>query len=454
MRALVSKLTRTAILTASLFSSSIAYAETEVVEKARLLFDKAQYSKLDETLEYFKKRNSLDSVGALILAIRFAPNAPGITETLAAITGEDIGSDWNKWMLWQERNPQIKPFEGFNQIHADIHKNIDGNFQLFLGGNRDYNIRVEEITWGGVVKDGIPALTNPKLLTRENATYMESQNLVFGVSINGDARAYPLRILDWHEMFNDVVGGVPVSLAYCTLCGSGILYETKLEGFPHPLTLGSSGLLYRSNKLMYDTYTHSLWNQFTGKPVSGPLANSGIELKVRPVVITTWEKWQQENPTTKVISIDTGYTRNYGTGVAYKQYWGSPDLMFPVQVDTSVHKAKDYVFSLRDGAVKKAWPLKFFKDRKVINDTAGSQEIILIGDEASRTVRAFNSQGIKFERTDDPSKVSGGGRIWTVSEAALTADDGTKLNRLAGHVGFWFAWENYYGKQGEVAKLN
>ena len=133
MRAFVSKLTSTVTLTASLFYASASFAETEVVAKAKLLFDRAQYSKLDETLAYFKKRNSLDSVGALILAVRFAPNSPGIADTLTAITGEDLGSDWNKWMLWQERNPQIKPFEGFNQIHTDIHKNIDGNFQLFLG---------------------------------------------------------------------------------------------------------------------------------------------------------------------------------------------------------------------------------------------------------------------------------------------------------------------------------
>jgi len=305
-----------------------------------------------------------------------------------------------------------------------------------------------------VVKDGIPALTNPKLLTRDEATYMLADDLVFGVNINGDARAYPLRILDWHEMFNDIIGGVPVSLAYCTLCGSGILYETKVEGFPHHLTLGSSGFLYRSNKLMYDTYTHSLWNQFTGKPVAGTLANSGIELKVRPVVITTWEKWQEENPTTKVISVETGYQRDYGSGVAYANYWASDDLMFPVQVDTSIHKAKDYVFSLREGDVKKAWPIKFFKGGKVINDSAGSQKLVLVGDEASRTVRAYNSNGIEFSKTDDVTKISGNDQIWKVTENALVAENGKKLNRLAGHIGFWFAWENYYGKQGEVAKLN
>ena len=100
-----------------------------------------------------------------------------------------------------------------------------------------------------------------------------------------------------------MIGGVPVALAYCTLCGSGILYETKVEGHKKPLIFGSSGFLYRSNKLMFDRETDSLWNQFTGEPVVGPLAKSGIHLKVRPVTITTWAKWQAENPNTKVLNM-------------------------------------------------------------------------------------------------------------------------------------------------------
>ncbi len=433
------------------FSHSVSASEVE--DKARDLFHTGDENKTFAAIKYFKERKNTDGVAPLLLAMRFAPYAKELGEALEEITGEKFGSDWNKWMLWQERNPQVRPFEGFERVHADVHKRIDGNFQLFLGADKNYKIRVEEITWGGVVKDGIPALTNPKLLTAEQATYMEPENLVFGVNINGDARAYPLRILDWHEMFNDVVGGVPVSLAYCTLCGSGILYETKIEGFPHHLTLGSSGFLYRSNKLMYDTYTHSLWNQFTGEPISGALANSGVKLKVRPVVITTWESWREENPNTKVISIDTGYQRDYGTGVAYKQYWESEDLMFPANVDTSEHKAKEYVFSLREGDLKKAWPIKYFDGGKVINDTAGTLGVVLVGDKASRTVRAYASENIVFSFDGDLTKLSGDGKIWNVTEDALVAEDGTKLKRLAGHIGFWFAWENYYGKDGEVAKL-
>ena len=427
-------------------------AASEVEERAWDLFHQSDYDKVTSALEYFRARKNTDSVGVLLLAMRFVPRANEVGSVLEEITGQEFGQDWNKWMLWQERNPQIKPFEGFNQIHADVHKRIDGNFQLFLGGGRPYDIRVEEITWGGVVKDGIPALTNPKLVAAKDATYMVPNNLVFGVEINGDARAYPLRILDWHEMFNDVVGGVPVSLAYCTLCGSGILYETSVEGFPHALTLGSSGFLYRSNKLMYDTYTHSLWNQFSGKPVAGPLAGSGIELKVRPVVITTWEKWLAEHPSSRVISLETGYRRDYGTGVAYKQYWESDDLMFPADVDTSELKAKEYVFSLREGPTKKAWPIKLFDGGKVINDQAGSLKLVLIGDKASRTVRAYESNGIAFSKAGEDGSLSGDGKIWQATEDALVADDGTKLARLAGHIGFWFAWHNYYGDEGEVAK--
>ena len=128
-------------------------------------------------------------------------------------------------------------------------------------------IRLEEVVWGGVQFDGIPSLDNATMINADKADYLLDTDLVFGIEINGDARAYPLRIMGWHEMANDVIGGVPVALAYCTLCGSGILYETLLEGSDDPLVFGSSGLLYRSNKLMFDRTTNSLWNQFSGEPV-------------------------------------------------------------------------------------------------------------------------------------------------------------------------------------------
>ena len=128
---------------------------------------------------------------------------------------------------------------------------------------------------------------------------------IYGISLNGDDRAYPLRIMDWHEMANDIVGGVPVSLAYCTLCGAGIAFDGRVPAGDSSesttYTFGSSGFLYRSNKLMYDRQSRTLWNQFTGQPVLGPLADEDISLELLPVVLTTWKDWVDQHPDTQVL---------------------------------------------------------------------------------------------------------------------------------------------------------
>lgn len=112
-------------------------------------------------------------------------------------------------------------------------------------------ISIEEIVWGGVVKDGMPALVNPPHIAAAEAKYLGDDELVLGASINGDTRAYPLRIVHWHKMFNDVVGGVPVALASCTLCRNGILCDTRATGRTEPFVFSSYDFLYRSHKLMY-----------------------------------------------------------------------------------------------------------------------------------------------------------------------------------------------------------
>ena len=245
-------------------------------------------------------------------------------------------------------------------------------------------------------------------------------------------------------MFNDVVGGVPLALAYCTLCGSGILYETLLPPRSEPLIFGSSGFLYRSNKLMYDRQTHSLWNQFTGRPVVGPLTGSGIELKVRPVAITSLGNWRQRHPETKVLSLNTGHVRDYSPGRPYGAYFKSPDLMFPALVPDKRLKAKDYVFALRASEGEKAWPLSAFEGGAVINDTVGPLDVVLIGDAATRTVRAYGAGGRDFDAVADrPDHVTADGETWKVEEDALVGAGGQRLGRLAGHIAYWFAWRGF-----------
>ena len=390
-----------------------------------------------------RDRGSLDMVPALIQALRFfGPNSPEIGHVLDNLTGESLGNDWHAWMRWQQLHPEVEPFEGFDGFKADLMARIDPNFRIFLSRGVAHEIRLEEITWGGVPKDGIPALTNPTHVAPSEADYITEQELVFGIEINGDARAYPLRIMDWHEMFNDVIGGVPVALAYCTLCASGILFETQREPGAAPIIFGSSGFLYRSNKLMYDQETHSLWNQFTGRPVVGPLTGSGVELKVRPVAITTWGKWLKRHPDTKVLSLDTGFRRDYAPGQPYGDYFASDRLMFPVAVADASHKPKDYVFALRAGDHEKAWPLSAFESEPVLNDRVGALDVVLIGQPESRTVRAYRAGGQDFAAAGEDG-LSGGGKSWRIEEDALVAEDGERLERLPGHIAFWFAWSGY-----------
>ena len=395
-----------------------------------------------------------DMAAGLILALRFVPERQAqITQTLRALTGETAANDWFDWMLWQEKHPEFEPHPSFIDFMRDLYLRIDPEFDRFLRPEdltrARAKIRAEEITWGGVVKDGIPSLDNPTLIPASKAGYLRDDDLVFGVAINGDVRAYPLRIMGWHEMFNEVIGGVPVALAYCTLCGSGILYETKVQGRAKPFVFGSSGFLYRSNKLMFDRATLSLWNQFTGKPVTGKLADSGIELVQRPVVISRWDDWRNANPETQVLALETGFRRDYGSGVVYQDYFASEDLMFPAVSDQTRQKQKAYVFGIRRFGAAKAWPLSAFAKTPVINDSVADFPVVVLGDADSRSARAYERGGLTFALKAG-QVISSDGAVWQRGEEALLAADGRSLPRVAGHVAYWFAWNGYLGDGAEL----
>ena len=420
-----------------------------------ILFGSTEAS--DAGLRLLASRGKPDVVPALILSLRFRRNDSDILGTISGLIGKPVKS-WRDAMLWQEANPKNIPHPSFRKLKIEVLERIDPRFMQFLGGDRssreNLKIRLEEIVWGGVKVDGIPSLDNPKLVAARDAGYMRDDDLVFGVEIKGDARAYPLRIMGWHEMFNDVVGGVPVALAYCTLCGAGILFETGEVHQGKTLVFGSSGFLYRSNKLMFDRQTNSLWNQFTGEPVSGPLKDAGLKLKIRPVVITTWKKWEARHPATKVLSLDTGHNRNYGSGVVYRDYFASPSLMFPVIVrDESVVRRKDYVFGIRDVAAAKAWPLTAFAREPVINDAVGAKPVVLVGDAGSRTVRAYERGARSFvagKAANILNEAGAAGAAWEITEDRLVGPDGATLARVPGHISYWFAWDGYLGVGSEL----
>ena len=513
-------------------------------------------------------------IAPLIDTAYFARNAALnqlILNALRQLTGEEWA--WREQFEWAGRNdialpPHYEEFKG--QLLAAF---VDQEFlRFFQPGVLDTAaINLVEPVWGGVTVDGIPSLVNALQISPEDArdeghlyvdfcrdsdcSYPAADELVFGVSLDGDSRAYPLRLLNWHEMFNDVFGqaplfdapggeqvchfrapspfqalgrsgddwvqisgrsaacprsgwlrpehivfsdgaawddvrerlpdvaageeplsegvsghvpGRPVMLAYCTLCGAGVLYDTQISDLSYTdldgnlvelgetvLEFGSSGLLMRSNKLMYDRNTDTVWNAITGTPAFGPLATSEIELDILPVVVTDWASWLEQHPDTSVLSLDTGFRRNYTNGAAYSDYFNSSDLMFPSwQQDTAVIENKDMVFALRLQGQAKAWPLETIIPERIVNDQVGDTELVIVADATPErdffepggaAVRAYESGGLIFSAgADDATLRSDDGRSWQLTEAALIADDGEQLPRIGGHLAFWFGWFGFY----------
>ena len=363
---------------------------------------------------------------------------------LWALSGEDQGSDWGVALEWLGAHPEVPLPPGFADWKAELlATRVDPAFRRFLGEGTPSTIRVELVQWGGVSVDGIPALVDPAFVAAAEAGYLLPDEPVFGVEIEGDARAYPLRILDWHEMANDVVGGVPVALAYCTLCGAGVLYDARVDG--RTLEFGSSGLLYESNKLMYDRATDTLWNQLTGEPVMGELVGSGAQLKRLPIVVSDWASWVEAHPDTLVLDIETGHDRDYTPGAAYGDYFASASTLFPVYQRSQELPEKSFVFGLLIDGTPKAYPLRDLQRTPVVNDQLAGQGVVVLTEPASRAVRAFEAGARVFEPGPEPGVLlDDAGAIWRVTEAALEGPDGATLERLPGHLAYWFGWFSFY----------
>lgn len=380
----------------------------------------------------------------------FIPNGK-VRETLiqkmVETTGQDFGTDINAWYRWLWNSPEHATL-GYAAFKAEFYKGIDPKFETYFKNRRkSAQIRLDEIRWGGVKQDGIPPLRQPKMLNATQARYLDDSDIVFGIEVNGDVRAYPKRILAWHEMFVDKVGGVDVAGVYCTLCGTVILYETKLDGVSYEM--GTSGFLYRSNKLMYDRATQSLWNTIKGAPVLGPLVGQDIALQHRSVVTTSWGEWKRRHPKTKVLSLDTGHTRNYAEGVAYHEYFATDRLMFNTPYSDQRLKNKDEVLALRfksNPHEQLAISVKFLRENPVYNDTIGTQNVLILTDPSGAN-RVYDPKDVVFTDFDGDSIIrDNSGQSWTLTESQLIAETGQVLERLPYHRAFWFGWHASYPK--------
>ena len=235
----------------------------------------------------------------------------------------------------------------------------------------DALIPAAKIHSGGPPRDGIPSIDQPIFLAADGPHQLDPDDEVLGLKHNGVARAYPVAIMNYHEIVNDRFGDQPVVVTYCPLCGSGIAYQVPDgEG---DTTFGVSGLLYNSDVLLYDRQTDSLWSQMMSQAVSGP--RKGERLTMLPLVHTSWAAWQAEHGSTQVLSRETGFSRDYERD-PYAGYQDSYGVWFPVENRDPRYHPKERVLGLELNGRYKAYPMsELSKGRGELQDQFAGQSL-------------------------------------------------------------------------------
>ena len=264
--------------------------------------------------------------------------------------------------------------------------------------SRNYNgfdlrgslVPVDEIHLGGPSKDGIPAIDRPKFVSARKAGFLKGKDQVLGLVRNGVAKAYPVPIMNWHEIVNDEFGGERVAVTYCPLCGTGVAFKSSAGG--KNLSFGVSGLLYNSDVLLYDRETESLWSQLMHRAITGSM--KGRKLEVLPLTHTTWRAWRREHPGTQVLSTDTGYRRDYNRD-PYSGYEQERRLYFPVSAESRRYHPKERILGLEINGKYKAYPFAELArtGKREIPDNFNGQDFSVRFDRANESARIIDASG-------------------------------------------------------------
>ncbi len=316
--------------------------------------------------------------------------------------------------------------------------------------NSDWLIPLSEVFDGGPGKDGIPALADLDFIQAGEADYLFENDLVIGFVHGTEARAYPHRILDWHEIINDRVGDVNISVTYCPLTGTGIGWNREING--RITTFGVSGLLYNSNLIPYDRETDSNWSQIRLDCVNGDLI--GDEIETFTLVETTWATWKAMYPSTIVVSTKTGYNRSYGR-YPYGSYRTDHGyIIFPVANKDDRLQNKERVHGIVANGNTRVYPLsRFGESVTVIEDSFEGGEFVLVGNEKDNFVVSFNRDPgdgtllsfLPVQNNYPIVMTDGEGNMWDVFGAAVSGPrKGTLLEHARSFIGYWFSFAAFY----------
>ena len=252
-------------------------------------------------------------------------------------------------------------------------------------------ISEEELLQGCPRKDCIPSIDNPQFESGQSADqWLNPEDTVFGLNDQGTIRAYPERILNWHEIVNDQINDKPVAITFCPLCGSALAFDRIVDGIT--TEFGVSGKLHNSDLVMYDRYEGNLWQQITGEAIVGPAARRGESLKKLPLTVTTWEQWYAEYPETEVLSQDTGFSRDYDL-YPYGTYAENGEIFFGAPYQNKALHPKTIVYGITIDGQSRAYTEDDLKEEEIIFDTLANHPISLTY-EPDGSVTVISTAGI------------------------------------------------------------
>jgi len=312
-------------------------------------------------------------------------------------------------------------------------------------------VPLDQIVSGGPPPDGIPSIDNPKFISVQEASkFLEDSELVLGLNINGDIRAYPLQILVWHEIVNDEVGSNPIAVSYCPLCFTNQVFNRTIDG-QEVVEFGTSGKLYNSNLVMYDRTSKSLWSQAMAEGIVGKYA--GTKLERVPFDVAYWKEWKQLYPDSKILSRDTGSNRPYGVD-PYGDYYTNSDVLFPVSNKDNRLGLKEIVVGFENKGQYKAYKLQEIENKKVINDQVNGKPIALFSlhpfmVRAYDRIVEYGELTLQFEYDADNNRIidKQTGSEWNFEGMAINGQmKGKQLTRLPYDEGFWFEWIAFHPK--------
>ncbi len=319
----------------------------------------------------------------------------------------------------------------------------DTEMKILVTNGQKHLVPLNKIVGGGPPPDGIPSIDDPKFSTALDADFVSDSDLVIGLNIDGDIRAYPLFILVWHEIVNDVVGGLPVSVTYCPLCFTNQVFERVLDGVE--VEFGTSGKLYNSNLVMYDRLTGTYWSQALGTAIKGEL--TGQQLRIVPFDVMSWGDWKVLYPDTLVLTTDTGHLRSYGVD-PYGNYYTDSRVIFPVENDDDRMHPKEIILGFHINDKFKAYKQNDVESIMAINDEISNVPVLLISkyNENSRAFeRNLGNQTLDFRYDNDVLVDIQTDSAWNYDGKAVSGKlEGHHLSRLAFSPGFWFEWVAFH----------